>query len=82
MDSIVSDKKTPDGRRMVAIPITIEFVAYTEEHTFLEQMTLVGGNLDVLREMHNKAIVEVLDLDDRLAKTQQGWQTILVERAK
>lgn len=80
--TLMSDKKTPDGRKMVAIPVNIEFVAYVEEHKFYEHMGYVGGNLDMLVSMHNKTIVDVLDIDDNLIKVQQGWQEVLVERVK
>lgn len=80
--TLMSDKKTPDGRKMVAIPITIELVAYTEEHSFLEQMTIVGGDLEILKNMHKETFNQLLEVDDRLAKLQKGWQTILVERVK
>lgn len=80
--SLMSDKKTPDGRSMVAIPINIEFVAYVEEHAFYEHMTYTQGDLDVLKDMHKKTLVDVLDLDNRLIKTQEGWQTVHVERVK
>lgn len=82
MSSLVSDKKTPDGRRMVALPITIEFVAYVEEHVFYEHMAAVNGNMDVLTSMHNRTITDVLEIDEKLEKCQEGWQTILVERVK
>jgi len=80
--TLMSDKKTPDGRKMVAIPITIELVAYTEEHAFLEQMTLVGGDLEILQKMHKECFSELLDVDNKLVELQQGWQTVLVERVK
>ena len=80
--TITSDKKTPDGRRMVAIPIKIEFVAYTEEHAFLEQMTLVGGDIEVIKGLHTNAIVDLCRIDDRLIEIQEGWSQILVERVK
>lgn len=78
--TLMSDKKTPDGRKMVAIPLTIEFVAYTEEHQFLEQMTIVGGDLEILKSLHHKTITELLEVDNKLEELQQGWQTIKVER--
>lgn len=80
--SLMSDKKTPDGRSMVAIPVSIEFVAYVEEHEFYEHMTYTQGNLDVLKEIHKETLLDVLDLDNRLSKTQEGWSTVHVERVK
>jgi hypothetical protein len=67
---------------MVAIPITIEFIAYTEEHAFFEQMTWVGGDLDIIKEQHVATLSEVLDIDNRLSKVQQGWSQVLVERVR
>lgn len=81
-ETLVSDRKTPDGRSMVAIPFKVEFVAYVEEHVFYEHMTLVQGNLEALKALHNRTIVDTLEVDSNLDKIQQGWQTILVERVK
>lgn len=85
--TLMSDKTTPDGRKMVAIPFTINLVAYTEEHHFYEQMSIVGGDIAVIQEMHDKTMKEVLAeeleaFDKKLASVQEGWQTILVERIK
>lgn len=82
MTTITSDKKTPDGRSMVAIPFSIEFVAYVEEHMFFEHMCAINGNLDVIKNLHGQSLVDVLKIDDRLTKAQEGWNTILVERVK
>lgn len=80
--TLMSERKTPDGRKMVAIPINIELVAYVEEHQFYEHMTYVNGNLDVLKGIHKETLVDVLKMDERLEKAQKGWQTILLERVK
>lgn len=82
MTTLMSSKKTPDGRRMVALPFKIEFVAYVEEHKFLEHMTLVGGELDRLISMHEACAVDVLDIDKQLVDKQRGWKEVLVERVQ
>jgi hypothetical protein len=77
-----TNKTTPDGRAMVALPFKLEFVAYVEEHRFLEHMVMVGGDLDNLISLHEACVVDVLDMDTQLQAKQQGWQEILVERVK